>query len=138
MPKPAKSAATAAPPAEYAASPAEPDDNPMAATPDQIARSASFEALYGRWLLARAKCNAPGPETESDAFMNALNEAELAALRELVTTQAPSEGAVWFKIEALDFELDREAQSGHRLALRTNIILAAIKADLANLDFGGF
>lgn len=137
MPKPSKSAAAAAP-AEYAASPAEPDDNPMAQTPAQIARSASFEMLYGRWLLARGKCNSPGPETESDAVMNALNEAELAALRELVTAQAPSQGAVWLKIEALDYELDREAQSGHQLALRANIILAAIKADLANLDFGGF
>jgi hypothetical protein len=136
MPKSANSAPAAAA-AESAASRAEPrDHNPMAATPEEIAKNIHFEALYGKWLMARAKFNSPGPESEDDETLNAQSEAEYAALRELVTTPAPSEGAVWFKIEALDVELDREAQAGERFAFRTNIILAAIKADLLNLNFG--
>jgi hypothetical protein len=100
-------------------------------TAEQIAASEAFDALYARWLVARAaKIN-----VDDDAIWTKrdqeLDEIEIR----LLSTNAPSERALWQKLEVCEVAVQL-AQSIEDVS-RVLFALGAIKADLARVGLGG-
>ena len=113
----------------------DPDASDAPATPEEIAERSAFEALYSRWLAARAACADP-TQPDDDKSANKRHEGRDEAERQLLVTPAPVRWAVWMKWEVLELALADDYRDGISNEGRSLLALGAIKADLISSGFG--
>jgi hypothetical protein len=101
----------------------------------QLAKRELFDRLYARWLECRASL-AAWRDDDSDALMDAKQDALDEAAREFLAMPAFLDWMIWKKWEVLEFDLNEDVFAGKHADNRTVVALASIKADLMSLGIG--
>jgi hypothetical protein len=101
----------------------------------QLAKRELFDRLYARWLECRASL-AAWRDDDSDALMDAKQDALDEAAREFLAMPAFIDWMIWKKWEVLEFDLNEDVLAGKHADNRTVVALASIKADLMSLGIG--
>jgi hypothetical protein len=101
----------------------------------QLAKRELFDRLYARWLECRASL-AAWHDDDSDASMDAKQDALDEAAREFLAMPAFLDWMIWKKWEVLEFDLNEDVLAGKHADNRTVVALASIKADLMSLGIG--
>ena len=114
---------------------AEFDERSVPAGPREITKRFAFEALYSKWLAARAIVEDP-TQPDDDKAAAERHQAHELAERQLMITPAWVPWAIWIKWQVLELSLDDDYRDGTRNDARTVIALASIKADLMSFGFG--